>query len=94
MSRGHHGEGCDVCAMLLSAAGAELSSTAAVGLHSANLGLRQRTSTAVLAATDPNLLIYGSTAVGKGTSYCCRPAIQEVGVCGGAYSSGCTLSQT
>ena len=55
-----------MCAvMLMSAAGAELSSTAAVGQHSANLGLRQHTSTAVRPATDPNILNYRSTSAGR-----------------------------
>lgn len=56
-----------VCAVMgKSAAGAELSSTAAAGQFSANLGRRQQTSTAaVLAATALNLLNYGSTAVAR-----------------------------
>ena len=49
-----------MCAVMLTpVAGAELLSTAAVGRHSANLGLRQRTFT----ATDPKLLNCWSTAV-------------------------------
>ena len=81
-----------MCAvMLLPVAGAELSSTAvAIAPELCNLCLRQHISTAelaiaVLATTDPNLLTYGSTAVAKDTGYCCRPAIQEVGVGGGSH---------
>ena len=49
-----------MCAVMLkSAAGAELSSTAAAGQSSANPGLRQQTPTAVLTAGDYNLYITG-----------------------------------
>ena len=41
-------------------------------------------STAVLATTDPNR----STAVARTTSYYWRPVAEEVGACGGEYSSG------
>ena len=81
--------------MLIPVAGAELSSTAAVGQHCANLGLRQRTSTAVRAATDPNLLNYRSTAVACTLTYCFGPVDEQVKACGGEYSSsGCWLSET
>ena len=53
-----------VCvATLMSAAAAELLSTAAVGQQFANLGLRQQIFSAVLATADPNLLICGSIAI-------------------------------
>ena len=65
-----------MCAVMpKSAAEVELSSTAAAGQRSANRGLRQQTSTAVLATTDPNLLNHGSTAVAKGTTNCCGPVV-------------------
>ena len=73
--------------MLIPVAGAELSSTAAVGQHCANLGLRQRTSTAVRAATDPNLVNDRSTAVACILSYCCGPVNEKVRVRGGEYRS-------
>ena len=59
-------------AMLISAAGAEVPSTAAVVQHSANLGLRQRTSNAVRTATDQPLEISVHCS-SWGASYCCRP---------------------
>ena len=77
--------------MLKSAAGQELARVTAVGQQSANLGRRQHTSTAVLAATDPNLLNWGSTAVAHTISYSWRPVDVEVGVCGDEHSSGCVL---
>ena len=49
-------------------------------------GIAKSLTTPVLATTDPNLLVYGSTAVAKDTGYCCRSVIHEVGVCGGAHS--------
>ena len=84
-----------MCAvMLIPVAGVELlSSTAAVGQQSANLGLRQRTSIAVRAATDPNLLNYRYAAVACTLSYCCGLVDEQVRVCGGEYSSGCLLSE-
>ena len=67
VSRGHHGEGCDMCCHAQPAAGAELPGPAAVGQHSASLGMRQRTSiAAVRPATDANPLKYQSTLC-----YCC-----------------------
>ena len=58
-------------AMLMSDAEAEMLSTATVGQHAAILGLRQRTSTAVRAPKDLNLLSCQSTAVAFVLSYCC-----------------------
>ena len=75
------------------AAEVELSSTAAAGQRSANRGLRQQTSTAVLAAGDHNFLNYRSTAVGCTLGYCCGPVVEEVWVCGSEYSSGRLLSK-
>ena len=50
---------------------------------------RQQTFfTAVLAATGRNRPNCGSSAGGCGVSYCCRPAIQEIGGRGGEHSSG------
>ena len=50
---------------------------------------RQQTFfTAVFAATGRNRPNWGSSAVASGVSYCCRPAIQEIGVRGGEHSSG------
>jgi len=46
-------EGVMCAVMLMSAAGAEFSSTAAVGQHSANLGLRQRVCATVLDNSTP-----------------------------------------
>ena len=84
-----------MCAvMLILVAGAESSSTEAGGPHSANLGLRQRTSTAVRPATDPILLNHRSTAVACTLSYCCEPVDEQVRFCGGGYSSACLLSET
>ena len=82
-----------MCAVMLKpVAGAEISSNAAVGRHSAKLGLRQRTSTAVRPATDPNLLNY-PCAVNRQTDHCCGPVDEQVRVCDGEYSrSGCLLS--
>ena len=72
-----------MCAVVpKSAAEAELSSTAAAGQSSANRGLRQQTSTAVLTAGDHSLLNYRSTAVGCTLGYCCGPVVEEVWVCG------------
>ena len=79
--------------MLKYAAGQELARVTAVDQQSANLGRRQHTSTAVLAATDPNFLVHGSPAVANGMSYCCcGPPVQEVGVCRGEHGRGCVLS--
>ena len=72
-----------MCAVVpKSAAEVELSSTAAAGQSSANRGLRQQTSTAVLTAGDHNFLNYRSTAVGCTLGYCCGPVVEEVWVCG------------
>ena len=79
--------------MLTPAAGMELSSTAAVVSTLRNLRLRHEAPAAHFATTDPNSLIYRSTAAAKGTSYCCGPVFQEVGVCGGAHGRGCLLSK-
>ena len=89
--RGHHGKGAMRVRMLKSAAGQELARVTAVGQQSANLGRRQHTSTAVLAATDPNLLNWGSTAVAHTISYSWRPVDEEVGIYGDEHSSGCVL---
>ena len=89
--RGHHGEGAMRVRMLKSAAGQELARVTAVGQQSANLGRRQHTSTAVLAATDPNLLNWGSTAVAHTISYSWRPVDEEVAIYGGEHNSGCVL---
>ena len=77
--------------MLISADGVELSSTAAVGQKSANWTQTKQFPTAVLVATDLNLLNCGSSAVARTTSYCCRPVVKEIRVCGGEYSSGSLL---
>ena len=89
--RGHHGEGTMRVRMLKSAAGQELARVTAVDQQSANLGRRQHTSTAVLAATDPNLLNWGSTAVARTISYSWRPVDEEVGIYGDEHNSGCVL---
>ena len=60
------------------AAEVDLSSTAAARQSSANRGLRQQTSTAVLTAGDHNLLNYRSAAVGFTLGYCCGPVVEEV----------------
>ena len=44
--------------------------------------------TAVLAASGRNRLNCGSPAVAGGIGYCCRPAVQEIGVRGDEHSSG------
>ena len=83
---------CVSACMRISAAGEELSRVVAVAPELRNISQRQQASTAVLVTTDPNLLIHGSPAVASGMSYCCGPAIQEVGVCVGEHTSGCLLS--
>ena len=70
IDRGHHGAGVRRVRMLISAAGEKLSSAAAVGQISENLAQTHKTSTAVLTATDPDLLNYGSSAVARTPSYC------------------------
>ena len=77
--RGHHGEGAMRVRMLKSAAGQELARGTAVGQQSANLGRRQHTSTAVLAATDPNLLNWGSTAVAHTIATAGDPLTRRLG---------------
>ena len=58
-----------MCAvMFIPVGGVESSSTVVVAPELRHLVIRQQTSTGVLATTDPNLLIYGSTAVAKGTA--------------------------
>lgn len=62
--------------------GAELSITAAVGQNSTNLGRRQLTSTAVLAATavDPQLRRLGPVAASTAVDVCCRrPRLRSSG---------------
>ena len=44
--------------------------------------------TAVLAATGRNRLNCAFSAVAGGVSYCCRPAVQEIGIRGDEHSSG------
>lgn len=53
---------------------------------SKNWSENHRLATAVLAATDLNLLNCESSQVACGTRYCCRPVV-EVGVGGGEYTS-------
>ena len=92
--RGHHGEGAMRVRMFKSAAGQELARVTAAGQQSANLGRRQHTSTAVLAATDPNLLKYRSTAVACTLGCCCEPVDKQVRICGCEISSECLLTKT
>ena len=56
--------------MLISAAGEKLSRVAALGQKSANLAQAQKSSTAVLTATGPDILNYGSSAVAHTPGYC------------------------
>ena len=70
IDRGHLGAGVRRVRMLISAAGEKLSSAAALGQISENLAQTHKNSTAVLTATDPDLLNYGSSAVARTPSYC------------------------
>ena len=72
----------------LSTARAKMSKVAAVAGLSEFLIDENRFVTAVLAATGRKRLNCGSSAVAGGISYCCRPAVQEIGVRGGEHSSG------
>ena len=72
----------------LSTARAKMSKVAAVAGLSEFLIDENRFVTAVLAATGRKRLNCGSSAVAGGISYCCRPAVQEIGVGGGEHSSG------
>ena len=74
---------------LRSAAGTEISKVAAVARLSANFIFNIPTFfTAVLAATGRNRPKCGPSAVAGGVSYCCRSAIQDIGVRGDEHSSG------
>ena len=70
IDRGHHGAGVRRVGMLIFAAGEKFSSAAALGQTSENVAQTHKTSTAVLTATDPGLLNYGSSAVARTPSYC------------------------
>ena len=70
IDRGHHGGGLERVRMFISAAGAEVSSTAAVGLKFANLAQTPTKFRLVLTATGANLLKCWRSAVARTISYC------------------------
>lgn len=70
-----------------SPAGAEISNDKQVGQKSASPKACKLLVSVVLATTDPNLLNCGSSKAASGTCYCCRLAVQGLGVRGSEHRS-------